>query len=176
MIYWDLFKEFFHIGLFSYGGGYATLPFLYHIADNKGWYTVQQLTDMIAVSSVTPGPVGVNVATFAGFVTSGLLGSLIATTAVILPSFFMILIIYRLLDKFRTNPYVRSVIYMLKPTSCGLLAAVGIEMFIENINLLGMLLLVGLFVAGMTEKRSPMFYLGVSAFAGIVAGFFHLID
>ncbi len=176
MIYWELFKEFFHIGLFSYGGGYGTLPFLYHIAENKGWYTVEQLTNMIAVSSVTPGPVGINVATYAGFVTSGLLGSLIATTAVILPSFFMILIIYRLLDKFRTNPYVRSVIYMLKPTSCGLLAAVGIEMFIENINLLGMLLLVGLFVAGMTEKRSPMFYLGVSAFAGIVAGFFHLID
>lgn len=176
MIYWDLFKEFFHIGLFSYGGGYATLPFLYHIAENKGWYTVQQLTDMIAVSSVTPGPVGVNVATFAGFVTSGLLGSLIATLAVILPSFIMILIIYRLLDKFRTNKYVRSIIYMLKPTGCGLLAAVGIELFIKDINMVGMLLLIALFVMGLIKKRSPMFYLGVSALAGLVAGFFHLID
>ena len=176
MIYWELFKEFFHIGLFSYGGGYATLPFLYHIAENKGWYSVDQLTNMIAVSSVTPGPVGVNVATFAGFTTSGLLGSLIATTAVILPSFFLILIIYKLLDKFRTNRYVRAIIYMLKPTSCGLLAAVGIEMFIQDINMIGMLLLVGLFIAGMSEKRSPMFYLGVSALAGIVAGWFHLID
>ncbi len=176
MIYWELFKEFFHIGLFSYGGGYATLPFLYHIAENKGWYSVDQLTNMIAVSSVTPGPVGVNVATFAGFMTSGLLGSLIATTAVILPSFFLILIIYKLLDKFRTNRYVRAIIYMLKPTSCGLLAAVGIEMFIQDINMIGMLLLVGLFIAGMSEKRSPMFYLGVSALAGIVAGWFHLID
>lgn len=176
MIYWELFKEFFHIGLFSYGGGYATLPFLYHIAENKGWYSVDQLTNMIAVSSVTPGPVGVNVATFAGFMTSGLLGSLIATTAVILPSFFLILIIYKLLDKFRTNRYVRAIIYMLKPTSCGLLAAVGIEMFIQDINMIGMLLLVGLFIAGMSEKRSPMFYLGVSALAGIVAGWFHMID
>ena len=176
MIYWELFKEFFHIELFSYGGGYATLPFLYHIAENKGWYSVDQLTNMIAVSSVTPGPVGVNVATFAGFMTSGLLGSLIATTAVILPSFFLILIIYKLLDKFRTNRYVRAIIYMLKPTSCGLLAAVGIEMFIQDINMIGMLLLVGLFIAGMSEKRSPMFYLGVSALAGIVAGWFHLID
>ena len=176
MIYWELFKEFFHIGLFSYGGGYATLPFLYHIAENKGWYTVDQLTNMIAVSSVTPGPVGVNVATFAGFVTSGVLGSLIATTAVILPSFVLILIIYRLLDKFRTNKYVRSIIYMLKPTGCGLLAAVGIEMFIQDINMLGMVLLVGLFIAGMPEKRSPMFYLGVSALAGIAAGLFNLID
>ena len=176
MIYWELFKEFFHIGLFSYGGGYATLPFLYHIAENKGWYSVDQLTNMIAVSSVTPGPVGVNVATFAGFMTSGLLGSLIATTAVILPSFFLILIIYKLLDKFRTNRYLRAIIYMLKATSCGLLAAVGIEMFIQDINMIGMLLLVGLFIAGMSEKRSPMFYLGVSALAGIVAGWFHLID
>ena len=176
MIYWELFKEFFHIGLFSYGGGYATLPFLYHIAENKGWYSVDQLTNMIAVSSVTPGPVGVNVATFAGFMTSGLLGTLITTTAVILPSFFLILIIYKLLDKFRTNRYVRAIIYMLKPTSCGLLAAVGIEMFIQDINMIGMLLLVGLFIAGMSEKRSPMFYLGVSALAGIVAGWFHLID
>ena len=176
MIYWELFKEFFHIGLFSYGGGYATLPFLYHIAENKGWYSVDQLTNMIAVSSVTPGPVGVNVATFAGFMTSGLLGSLIATTAVILPSFFLILIIYKLLDKFRTNRYVRAIIYMLKPTSCGLLAAVGIEMFIQDINMIGMLLLVGLFIAKKKKKRSPMFYLGVSALAGIVAGWFHLID
>ena len=67
--YIKLFLEFFHIGLFSFGGGYATLPFLYHIADVQKWYTTKQLADMIAVSSITPGPVGVNVATFAGFMT-----------------------------------------------------------------------------------------------------------
>lgn len=175
MIYLDLFREFFHIGLFSYGGGYATLPFLYHIADVRHWYTVEQLTNMIAVSSVTPGPVGINVATFAGFVTSGILGSLIATTAIVLPSFIMILIIYKLLDKFRTNRYVKSIIHVLKPASCGLLAAVGIEMFIKDINMIGMFLLIALFVLGMREKRSVMFYLAVSAFVGLVAGFFNLI-
>lgn len=176
MIYWELFKEFFHIGLFSYGGGYATLPFLYHIAESRDWYTVQQLTDMVAVSSVTPGPVGVNVATFAGFATSGILGSLIATTAVILPSFFLVLIIYKLLDKFRTNRYVQAVLYILKPVGCGLLAAVGIEMFIQNINMIGMFLLIGLFVAGLTEKRSPIFYLSISAIVGLFVGLFNLID
>ena len=83
LIYFQLFLEFFRIGLFSFGGGYATLPFLYHISDVYHWYTAKQLSDMLAISSITPGPVGVNVATFAGFTTSGLLGALIATTSVI---------------------------------------------------------------------------------------------
>lgn len=86
MVYIQLFYEFFKTGLFSFGGGYATLPFLYHISDTYGWYTSKQLSDMIAVSSITPGPLGVNVATFSGYATSGILGAFIATGAVILPS------------------------------------------------------------------------------------------
>ena len=163
MIYLKLFLEFFHIGLFSFGGGYATLPFLYHIADVQKWYTTKQLSDMIAVSSITPGPVGVNVATFAGFSTAG-----------ILPSLIIIIIISKLLEQFRHNKYVKSVIYTLKPAGCGLLAAVGVDMFINNINICGMILLVGLFIASITEKRDPLFYLGVSALVGLIAGFFNL--
>ena len=174
MIYLKLFLEFFHIGLFSFGGGYATLPFLYHIADVQKWYTTKELSDMIAISSVTPGPVGANVATFAGFKTAGILGSFIATASVILPSLILIIIISKLLEQFKHNKYVRSVIYMLKPTGCGLLAAVGVDMFINNINICGMILLAGLFVASLTEKRDPLFYLGVSALVGLIAGFFNL--
>ena len=174
MIYLKLFLESFHIGLFSFGGGYATLPFLYHIADVQKWYTTKQLSDMIAVSSITPGPVGVNVATFAGFKTAGLLGAAIATTSVILPSFIIVIIISKLLEQFKHNKYVQSVIYTLKPAGCGLLAAIGVDMFIDSINLLGMVLLVCLFVASITEKRDPLFYLGVSAVVGLVAGFFNL--
>lgn len=174
MIYIKLFLEFFHIGLFSFGGGYATLPFLYHIADVQKWYTAKQLSDMIAVSSITPGPVGVNVATFAGFTTSGILGALVATTSVILPSLIIVIIISKLLEQFKHNKYVQSVIYTLKPAGCGLLAAVGVDMFVNNINLLGMILLAGLFIASLTEKRDPLFYLGVSAVVGLVAGFFNL--
>ena len=174
MIYLKLFLEFFHIGLFSFGGGYATLPFLYHIADVQKWYTTKQLSDMIAVSSITPGPVGVNVATFAGFKTAGILGAAIATTSVILPSFIIVIIISKLLEQFKHNKYVQSVIYTLKPAGCGLLAAIGVDMFIDNINLLGVVLLVCLFVASITEKRDPLFYLGVSAVVGLVAGFFNL--
>ena len=174
MIYLKLFLEFFHIGLFSFGGGYATLPFLYHIADVQKWYTTKELADMIAISSITPGPIGVNVATFAGFKTAGILGSLIATTSVILPSFIIVVIVSKVLEQFKHNKYVRSVIYTLKPAGCGLLAAVGVDMFINNINIPGMVLLAGLFFASLTEKRDPLFYLAVSALVGLIAGFFNL--
>jgi chromate transporter len=173
MIYLKLFLEFFHIGLFSFGGGYATLPFLYHIADVQKWYTVKQLSDMIAISSITPGPVGVNVATFAGYTTSGILGAFVATASVILPSLIIVIIISKLLEQFKHNKYVQSVIYTLKPAGCGLLAGVGVDMFVNNINLLGMVLLAGLFIASLTEKRDPLFYLAVSAVVGLVAGFFN---
>ena len=115
-----------------------------------------------------------NVATVARFTTGGVLGALIATIAVILPSMILIIIISKLLDQFRQNKYVQSVIYTLKPAGCGLLAAVGVDMFINNINACGMILLVGLFIASITEKRDPLFYIAVSAFVGLVAGFFNL--
>ncbi len=171
MIYLQLFLEFFHIGLFSFGGGYATLPFLFHIAETKDWYSAKQLTDMIAISSITPGPVGVNVATFAGYTTSGILGALIATTSVILPSIIIVIIISKLLQQFKHNPYVRSVIYTIKPAGCGLLAAVGVNMFLNNINLFGMVLFVALLILSFIKKRDPLFYLGVSALFGLLYSF-----
>lgn len=121
------------------------------------WYTTKQLSDMIAISSITPGPVGVNVATFAGFTTAGVTGAFVATASVILPSLIIIIIISKLLEQFRHNKYVQSVIYTLKPAGCGLLAAVGVDMFINNINLFGMVLLAGLFIASITEKEIRFF-------------------
>lgn len=174
MIYLNLFLQFFHIGLFSFGGGYATLPFLYHMAETQKWFTTQQLTDMIAVSSITPGPVGVNVATYAGFTTSGILGALIATTAVVIPSFVIILIISKILEQFKSNKHVQAAIYALKPAGCGLLAAIGIDMFANNINTAGMAFLLMLFFISKHKRHDPLFYLGVSAIFGILAGFLHL--
>ncbi len=168
MIFLRLFLEFFHIGLFSFGGGYATLPFLYHIADAYGWYTTEQLTDMIAISSITPGPVGVNVATFAGYTTSGVLGALIATTAVILPSLIIVVIISKLLEQFKHNRYVKSIVYSIKPAGCGLLAAVGVNMFFSNISIFGVGLFVLLLAFSFMKKRDPLFYLGISALAGLI--------
>lgn len=171
MIYLQLFLEFFHIGLFSFGGGYATLPFLFHIAETHDWYTAKQLTDMIAISSITPGPVGVNVATFAGYTTSGLLGAFIATSSVVLPSLIIVIIISKLLEQFKHNQYVKSIIYTLKPAGCGLLAAVGVNMFFNNISILGITIFLALLILSFLKKRDPLFYLGISALCGLLYSF-----
>ena len=175
-LYLQLFLQFFHVGLFSFGGGYATLPFLYHIADNFHWYTSKQLTDMLAIASITPGPVGINVATFAGFTTSGILGAIIATTAIILPSFIIVTIVSRMLDKFRTNKYVQSSIKGLKASGCALLTAVGIKLlFTSNLHLLGTLLVISFIGSSFIKKFDPLLYLGLSALIGFGLGYFNLI-
>ena len=175
-LYIQLFLQFFHVGVFSFGGGYATLPFLYDIAEKYHWYSAKQLTDMLAISSITPGPIGVNVATFAGFATSGILGSLIATTAIILPSYIIVTIVYKVLDKFRTNRNVKGAIRGLKPAGCALLSAVGIKLlFTSNLHLLGTLILVAFVVASLKQKHDPLFYLGISAVLGLVIGYFNWI-
>lgn len=125
MIYLRLFWEFFKTGLFAVGGGLATVPFLYDISDKTGWFTHAQLADMIAVSESTPGPMGVNMATYVGFTSAGVLGSVIATLGLILPSLIVILIIARVLQKFRQNKYVDAGFYGLRPCSVGLIAAAG---------------------------------------------------
>ncbi len=175
LIYLQLCLEFFRIGLFSFGGGYATLPFLYHIADVYKWYSPQQLSDMIAVSSITPGPVGVNVATYSGFVTAGVLGAVIATTSVILPSYVLVIIISKLLEKFKTNKKVQAAIYGLKPAGCGLLSAVALNIFKDNVTgLFAFFFFAVLLGLSFKQKRDPLFYLGVSAVVGLVAGFMNL--
>lgn len=175
-IYLELFLQFFHIGVFSFGGGYATLPFLYDIAEKYHWYTTRQLTDMLAISSITPGPVGVNVATFAGFATSGILGALIATTAIILPSYIIVTIVFKILDKFKTNSYIKGAIKALKPAGCALLSAVGIKLlFTSNLHLLGTILLAIFILTSFRKKLDPLFYLTVSAAAGFILGHFNWI-
>ena len=174
MVYLSIFIQFFQIGLFSFGGGYATLPFLYHLAETHPWYTVQQLANMIALSSLTPGPVGVNVATFAGYTAGGISGAILATTAVVLPSYIIVITISKILEKFKDNENVKAAIYALKPVGCGLLAAVAINMFITNLNFIGMLFLGLLFYISLRLKKDPLFYLGISAIFGLAAGLLHL--
>lgn len=172
----QLFLQFFHVGVFSFGGGYATLPFLYDIADKFHWYSAKQLTDMLAISSITPGPVGVNVATFAGFTTAGILGSLVATTAIILPSYIIVTIVFKVIDKFRTNRNIKGAIRGLKPAGCALLSAVGIKLlFTSNLHLLGTLILLGFMILSIKKKQDPLFYLGISAILGLIIGHFNWI-
>ena len=176
MIYFQLIYEYIKIGLFSFGGGYATIPFLYHLAENYDWFTTKQLSDMIAVASITPGPVGVNVATFSGFTTGGIFGALIATGALILPSFVIVAAVAKLLAKFRENKYVQGAIYALKPAGCGLLAAVAIGLFRENVSQLWAYILFGtLFLMSIKVKKDPLIYLGLSGVIGLVLGILKIL-
>ena len=126
MILLRLFWEFFKTGLFAVGGGMATLPFLYDMAEKTGWFTAAQLADMIAVSESTPGPIGVNMATYVGFHSAGIPGAVIATLGLITPEIIIILIIARVLQKFRQNKIVDAAFYGLRPCSVGLIAAAGL--------------------------------------------------
>lgn len=125
MIYLRLFFEFFKTGLFSIGGGMATIPFLSRMADKTGWFTQGQLADMVAVSESTPGPIGVNMASYVGYTTAGIPGVIVATFGLVTPCIIVILIIARFLQKFRSSPLVDKIFYGLRPASTALIAAAG---------------------------------------------------
>ncbi len=126
MILLRLFFEFFKTGLFSIGGGMATLPFMYDISTRTGWFTHEMLADMIAVSESTPGPIGVNMATYVGYITAGYIGSVVATAGLVTPEIIVILLIARAMKSFRDNPMVDAGFYGLRPCSVGLIAAAGL--------------------------------------------------
>ena len=123
--YLRLCWEFFKTGLFAIGGGMATLPFLTNIGETTGWYTQTELMNMLAVSESTPGPIGINMATYVGFTVAGIPGALTATIGLITPSVILILIIARVLARFRDSKLVQNVFYGLRPASTGLIAAAG---------------------------------------------------
>ena len=168
MIFLHLFIEFFKIGIFSFGGGYATIPFLYHISHVYNWYSIDELTQMVAVASITPGPVGINVATYAGLKSAGVLGSVLATTAEMLPSFFLVIIVSKLLRKFSDNFYVKSAIETLKPISCALLTSVAVGLLKPEISSIkSMVLLALLLLLSWKSKKDPLFYIFLSALIGV---------
>lgn len=123
MIYLQLFWEFFKTGLFAIGGGLATLPFLQEMGQRTGWFTTHQLTDMLAVSECTPGAIGINMATYAGFQAAGFPGAVCSTLGIITPSIIVIIIVAGILKKFRDNKYVQALFYGLRPASSGLIGA-----------------------------------------------------
>ena len=191
MILLQLFFEFFKTGLFAVGGGMATLPFLYDISARTGWYTAEMLADMIAVSESTPGPIGVNMATYVGFVTAGIPGAIIATLGLITPSIIIILLIARALKAFRENPTVEAAFYGLRPCSVGLIAAAGflviklalfntelyqasgklIDLFDFKAIALAAVLLVCTRYVKKLKGLHPIFFILASAVIGIVFSF-----
>lgn len=184
MIYLQLFYEFFKTGLFAMGGGLATLPFLASIADRYPWFDRAMLIDMVAVAESTPGPIGVNMATFAGFTAGGIGGGLIATFGLVLPSFLVVVVIAQFLGKFSENQSVKAVFYGLRPTVCGMIAAAGasvaqvallhaeIPFSIANplavLNWKAIGLAVACYVLYVTFQKHPLFYILGGAIAGIL--------
>ena len=189
MLYLKLFLEFFKTGLFAIGGGMATIPFLYEISDATGWFTRMDLANMIAVGESTPGPIGVNMATYVGFVTgmnqggilTAVLGAVIATLGLIAPSIIVILIIAAVLKSFRDNKLVNQAFYGLRPASTGLIAAAGISVVANNllsvagsagINWKGWILAVVIWLLSNKVKKTkglhPIVFIALSAVAGIV--------
>lgn len=118
----DLFFSFFKIGLFAVGGGPATIPYLMDLTEAKDWYTMKELTNMIAISESTPGPLGINMATYAGFTTAGVAGGIIATLGLVTPSVIVIIIIARFLNNFSENRYVKAAFSGIRPAVTALIA------------------------------------------------------
>jgi len=128
MIYFQLFITFFKIGLFGFGGGYAMLPLIQQeIVDTHGWLTNTEFIDIVAISQMTPGPIGINAATFVGYTATGSVwGATVATIAFCLPSFIIMLLICKLFSPFRTNPYFESIFKVLRPVVVGLIASAAL--------------------------------------------------
>lgn len=183
MIYLILFWEFFKTGLFSIGGGLATIPFLMDMADRYGWFTRADLSNMIAVSESTPGPIGINMATYVGFTTCGVPGSLIATTGLVLPSLVIILIIAGFLTKFKENKLVKDTFYVLRPTVVGLLCVSVLSIvntvlfnfsagtFLGMFNLWAIAVFAVLLFLIIKFKKHPIVYIAIGAVAGIIFKF-----
>ncbi len=191
MILLRLFWEFFKTGLFAVGGGMATIPFLSEMAERTGWFTQSMLADMIAVAESTPGPIGVNTATYVGYTVSGVAGGVVATLGLVLPSFLIILIVAAFLKAFRSNRYVERVFYGIRPASVGMIAAacvavmrlclVNTAAFQEGSALSTLLNWKGLalfFVVWamtnfvkQTKKLHPVVFIAASAAVGIVFKF-----
>ena len=188
MIYLQLFWEYFKAGLFAVGGGMATIPFLYEISDRTGWFSHRDLANMLAVSESTPGPIGVNMATYVGYVTgmkeggvmNAILGALTASIGLVMPSLIVILIVAAMLKRFKNSPLVQKTFYGLRPASTGLIAAAGLSVAISNlfdeaassVNWKGCILAVVLWVltnkVSKTKKLHPIVFIGFSALVGIV--------
>lgn len=181
MIFLRLFYEFFKTGLFAVGGGMATIPFLKEMGERTGWFTNADLMNMLAVSESTPGPVGINMATYVGFTTAGIPGGVIATIGEITPSIIVILIIAKMLEKFRDSKAVKDAFYGLRPASTGLIGAAALGVIVTllftkdgvfGINVPGFVFAVLLYVLTNRVKKTkglhPIWFIALSAVVGIL--------
>ena len=182
-----LIVEFFKTGLFAVGGGLATLPFLYEMGEKTGWFTAQDVLNLLAVSESTPGPLGINMRTYVGVIPAGVPGAVIASLSLAAPCVIVILLVIRVLDKFKGNPLVDSIFKALRPASIGMITAAligvvnesllhlenyaGVSTILSVFNWKGIALAVVLWFVMKKWKTHPIAYIAIAAAAGIVFAF-----
>ena len=197
LTYLRLMYEFAKTGLFAVGGGLATLPFLYEMAEKTGWFTNQDILNLVAVSESTPGAIGINMATYVGYLTGleqggfwgALLGGILATIALAAPSILVIVLISKALKKFKESPVVKGIFKGLRPASTGLITAAGIsvaqmalldtaaftglnfESLANVINWKGIVLAVLIYFGMKKFKVHPIVFIAIAAVAGMLIGF-----
>ena len=176
MIYLQLFITFFKIGLFGFGGGAAMLSLIqFEVVEHYGWITVSEFTNMVAVSQVTPGPIGINCATYAGYLATGsILGSAVATISLVLPSFIIMMLLIMFMTKMKNNKIVDSIMSLLRPTVVGLIAAAALLLITEETFGAGYrdwsawLIFIGAFIATKWLKLSPILMILSAAVIGLI--------
>ena len=178
MIYWELFVSFLRVGLFSFGGAYGAIPLIREEVFRRGWLSDEALSYMIAVSESTPGPIMVNTATYIGSSQAGFFGALLATFAVVLPSFLVILLVMAVLKNAIKNPHVQALLRGLRPCVIAIILVTGCEMVISNClrsTDLTALLITAILAAilfgskyGLKKKISPITLILIAACLGIV--------
>lgn len=184
MIYLQLFIEFFKTGLFAIGGGLVTIPFLSQMGKEFGWFTQEELANMLAISESTPGPIGINMATYVGYKLGGIPGSICATIGEITPAIIIIILIAKILKEFKDSKYVKAAFEGLRPTVFGLILSAFVSIFTSavifvdkyketgNINDLFdiriLLIFIGVFLLNKKWKIHPIFYVLISAVIGII--------
>lgn len=179
MILLDLFFAFFKVGLFAIGGGLATLPFLYELTEKYDWITVSDISNLVAISESTPGPLGINMATYVGFLQSGVAGAVTASLGLVVPSIIIIVVIAKFLRKFRDSKIVKDVFYGLRAASTALIAVAGLGVarlafFGEKMTEFfwqGAILAVVLFFATKKLKWHPIVFIAISAIIGVIFKF-----
>jgi chromate transporter len=182
-----LFFEFFKIGLFSIGGGLATIPFLQDLTYKYDWLTLNDLADYIAISEVTPGPIGINTATFVGYNSGGIFGGIIAVLGIITPSIIIITIIAHYFQRFNEKPFIQNGFYALRPAVVGLIGAAAYEVakvslfhlerlsetqtFVSIFNFKAIILFVIIIYLMERFRKHPVVYLALGAAVGIIFKF-----
>lgn len=179
-----LAQEYLKIGCVAIGGGYTVVPFLYYLVDKYKWFDVSEITQMLAVSNLTPGPIGINMATFVGLKVGGIFGAVLVTFAFLFPSFIIICLLSKFIKKHKDNPCLCNVMYGLRPAAVALIGVAGLKIinstvvsfskfkishnFSDLISLKALVLLAVFTIIGLKLKKNPMILIAIAIIIGLV--------